>query len=183
LLQHDYEEAISGMPHSLTKAVLEDLSFNQAQPKDKQKTLFFYHVNLGNHWGLVVIDNEQKTLEYYDSLISYRGSKASVELKKLASQITKQYKINYQFILKTKKNLQQGSDCGIWLLYFAENRVKNLNIDYNDLKHEPDMDAYRLVIRQNLAKITLSGNKTFKANAGLETSLAKRDPATVKIRK
>ena len=88
-----------------------------------------------NHWTLLYIDKEKRTVEYYDSLFQYGNySEIVATLQELTENISKKDPIKkpFQFIPKILKKLQNnGYDCGVFVVYFLEERAKNPEIDFN----------------------------------------------------
>ncbi len=106
----------------------------------------------GNHYVLLFIDPIIRTVEYYDSKKNY-GPHA--EIVAYLEDFTRQLTDNdsdkpYKFICKIDKELQLDCyQCAPWTLYFLEERLKDPNVDFNQLqiKESQKMIAdYRAVI-------------------------------------
>lgn len=120
----------------------------------------FTFVNVScNHWTLLLVDKQQKTVEYYDSKHNYGGEDYKETIKG-AKQVAKDF--DYKFEEKIAKSIQpDGYQCGIWALYFLEERIKNPNISFNELPNPSKLIAsFRkhvsnclLIIDQVLKKI------------------------------
>jgi hypothetical protein len=149
----------------LKKAILydghfnkEDKCFNKDAHRCSEKTILAYPLHVaGNHWTLVLVDRKERTLEYYDSKVNYGNHE---EIKKYLIEITLALTEKdlgekpYKFICKIKKNLQPDSfQCGPWILYFLENRLKNVNVDFNELnilKSQKMIADHRLKVMDTL---------------------------------
>lgn len=130
----------------------------------------YLHVS-GNHWTLVYIDRERRTVEYYDSKKNYGNHREIVQkLTTIAEQLSKQEPDQrpYRFICKIHKVLQPDShQCGPWTLYFLEYRLINPDFDFNqlDVKEAQDLiKKYRIKVMQKLIEM----NKALPALYRLE---------------
>jgi hypothetical protein len=86
----------------------------------------------GHHWVLVYIDRKKGTVEYYDCLKNFGKYDA---VKQILTKIAD--KLGYQFVHKINHILDNsGNDCGIWVLYFLESKLKNPDVDFNQLDIE-----------------------------------------------
>lgn len=97
--------------------------------QDYNRIAYTMNIN-GSHWVLVFVDFEKKTIEYYDSLLNYgpHGAIAN-EFTELAQEI------DFKFVCKMTKKIQNdGYQCGPWTLYFLEERLKNPEVDFNQLE-------------------------------------------------
>jgi len=119
---------------------------------DKNALAFPLFVS-GNHWTLVYIDRERRAVEYYDSKKNYGNHKEIVSyLQNLANTLTQEDpgKIPYQFQCKITQKLQPDTyQCGPWTLYFLEERLKNPDVDFNQL----DVSAAQQIIADYRARI------------------------------
>lgn len=115
---------------------VQKMTSKQRQKNIKEYMPFFLHL-ANNHWALVFIDRKLRTVEYYDSLLNYGNhEEIKTELQRIAGELTQQDPGSspYQFQCKLRKKVQQdGYQCGVWLLYFLENRLKNPQVDFNTL--------------------------------------------------
>lgn len=155
---------------SIDKTLLSQLADNAQKPVSEQKTVFAYPLHLSeNHWGLVLVDTKKRTLEYYDSKGTYSDSyydekgtllehsKDHEAIKKHFQKIAQSMSAQelgapYRFMCKTNTCLQPDSyECGPWVLYFIEQRLKNPDIDFGHLRPIPNMADYRLEVLHHLA--------------------------------
>ena len=123
---------------------------------EKQFLAYPLHVT-NNHWTLVIIDQEKRTVEYYDSKKNYGNYEEIVKtLKELARSLSTKDpgQSPYQFFSKISKNLQPDSyQCGPWALYFLKNRLENPSVDFNklDIEEAQDMIAkFRIEVMATL---------------------------------
>ncbi|CCB88971.1 deubiquitinase and deneddylase ChlaDub2 [Simkania negevensis] len=122
----------------------------------------------GNHWGLLFIDREKRTVEYYDSKINYGNYEEGLQgIKDVAAKFTKYDpgEKPYTYLEKIKKKLQpDGYQCGPWALYFLEHRLENPEVDFNqlDLNEAQNMIAkYRFAVRDKLLELQKNGNTLY----------------------
>jgi hypothetical protein len=115
---------------------------------------FHLHVS-NNHWTLVYIDRDKRTVEYYDSKEHYGNHHEIVQkLTTVADTLSQQEpnKPPYTFVLKINKVLQPDSyQCGPWMLFFLENRLINPDFDFNQL----DVNEAQELIKKYRIKIML----------------------------
>ena len=140
---------------NIADQVLGDL--NQATLS--KQTVLAYPLNIKkDHWTLLYIDKKKRTVEYYDSLKNYASSKEMKAIKNIAKIISEREVTQspYQFISKIRKTLQPDDyQCGVWTIYFLEERLKNPDVDFNQLnvKQAQKMIAnYRSQVRENIVK-------------------------------
>jgi len=106
------------------------------------KTILAYPLLVDmNHWTLVVVDRVKRSIEYYDSKMNYGenpGPSGIVSnFEKLAKELAEKDpgKSPYRFERKIEKKLQPDRyQCGPWILYFLEERLKNPEVNFNRLK-------------------------------------------------
>lgn len=140
------------------RSMLEDIQAAIKSDKSKKIDYLAYPLHVtGNHWALVFIDRRKRTVEYYDSMMTYGNHNEIITaLQQLATNIsTDNPKQPYQLIQKINKRLQPpGSlQCGPWMLYFLENRVHNPDVDFNQLdikQAQPMIAKYRLCVQKDL---------------------------------
>jgi len=135
------------------------------------KTILLYPLHVsGNHWTLVVVDRVRRSIEYYDSKMDY-GNHVEIiaNFKELAKELSEKDpgKIPYRFESKIKKQLQpDGYQCGIWTLYFLEERLKNPEVNFNqlDVEQAQKMIAdYRVsVMKRTVSEHIFAGRKRKK---------------------
>jgi len=117
------------------------------------------HVS-GNHWTLLFIDRNKRTVEYYDSKQNYGNYQEGVKiLKEATEELSKKDPGSkpYVFSAKIKKKLQPDSyQCGCWVLYFLEQRLKNPEVDFNklDISQAQEMIAkYRISVMKKFIEM------------------------------
>lgn len=124
----------------------------------KDTSVFAFLINNLNvvHWQLLLIDKKKRTVEYYDSLATKRPGLFK-ELEKFTKDLSlkESDKPSYRFIRKIENATQHdGYQCGPWTAYFAEERLKNPDVDFNTLKHPtPTIEGFRKKATEKLEKI------------------------------
>lgn len=86
------------------------------------------------HWGIVYIDRNLRTVEFYNSKYPYNEEPQIVEhLQRIAQQLSSADPGRpYVFQQKLQKRLQPDTyQCGPWVCYFLENRLVNPAVDFN----------------------------------------------------
>lgn len=107
--------------------------------KSNCRYLFTFVLVSGCHWALLIIDREIKKVEYYDSKPN-PGEEDYERTIKDAKKIAKN--LVYEFEEKITKSIQLDTyQCGIWVLYFLEERIKNPNISFNTLSNPSKLIA------------------------------------------
>lgn len=101
-----------------------------------------------NHWTLVFIDPQKKTIEYYDSMQKYGNHKQiTAELENLANE----HNFTFQAVID-RKIQNNGHDCGPYVIYFLEKRLEQLESNSSDLTTDllaqGDMKNYRKILCQ-----------------------------------
>lgn len=124
------------------------------------KTIFAYPFMVSqNHWTLILIDRERRTVEYYDSKKNY-GNHAEIVayFNQFVVRLTSwDPGVPYQFIPKIKIKLQPDTfQCGPWTTYFLEERLKNPDFDFNSLdiaQSQKTIAEYRMKILSRLCRL------------------------------
>lgn len=102
-----------------------------------EKKLIFIPININSsHWALTIINNDTKTIEYYDSL-NLRGNMPV--LKTVQSymigekdRLNAQVDINdWQLISKASPQQLNGFDCGVFTCICAKYLSRNLDLSYS----------------------------------------------------
>ncbi len=120
----------------IENVILSSLDETNERGLDKTVLSIPLHVSK-NHWTLVLVDRKKRSIEYYDSKKDYGNHDEIIDhLKGLEILLTEKDpgETPYTFSCKIEKELQpDGYQCGVWILYFLENRLKNPNVNFNDL--------------------------------------------------
>lgn len=112
-----------------------------------------------NHWTLVYINRTMRTIEYYDSKVKYGGNEHQQiikELKRIGNVLSQETPGEpFTLQLKITKCLQPDSyQCGIWVLYFLENILKNPGVDFNHLVNPSQVIAeFRIEVMHRLIQL------------------------------
>jgi hypothetical protein len=120
-----------------------------------------FYLDVSNlHWTLVYIDRGKRMVEYYDSKKHFGNHREIVKkLTTIAATLSKQEpnKPPYTFVLKINKVLQlDGYQCGVWTLFFLENRLINPEFDFNQLNVNEAQDLikkYRIKVMLKLIEM------------------------------
>lgn len=94
------------------------------------------HNQPGKHWLSVFIDNETKTVDYFDSLGKLPNKNISSFLKHFKK---------YKFTFNKKAHQKGGSNCGVYSCYFIIQRLEGKTFEEITKKLIPDklMTEYR----------------------------------------
>lgn len=109
---------------------------NQVQTGSRKGIPILMSVS-GNHWVMVYIDHQRKTVEYFDSKSTY-GDQSLVQtgLQETANFLGVYLGGAYQVIRKVNRSLQpDGYQCGVWAMYFLKQRVENPHLNFDTLDH------------------------------------------------
>ena len=126
-----------------------------------QKTNYAFFLSVcDNHWMFVYINRTKRTVEYYDSKRAYGGfeySKIVNELTRIAALLTEEEPGDKPFKLELKitKLLQPDSyQCGIWVMYFFDNILKDQNVDFNKLANpQKTIEAFRIETMHRMIQV------------------------------
>jgi Ulp1 family protease len=114
-------------------AFSEELDFKKI-PSEK-RIIVWPLINSGNHWTLVVIDRDKRSIAYYDSKKDYGDHKKIVRfLQELTVNLTqKDPGVNpYTFSCTVQQSIQPDSyQCGAWILYFSKKVLEDPAFDVN----------------------------------------------------
>jgi hypothetical protein len=105
------------------------------------------HTQKGSHWVSFLIDNENKTIEYYDSAGKYPNKNIQQFIDKIHNYISKRglvYKIHYN----TVRHQLENNECGVYAIYFIICRLSGRSFN-NIVKNGPkdkDMNHFRQYI-------------------------------------
>jgi hypothetical protein len=144
---------------SITDAILLDAGFRKDSIKTNAR-IFAYPLHVsGNHWTLVLMDRDQRTVEYYDSFSQFGNHDEIVQhLQGLTATLSKEDPgpKPYTFKRQITKAIQNDNyQCGPWTLYFLEHRLKDPSVDFNTLdRHKRDgiIKDYRAKVTRTLKK-------------------------------
>lgn len=109
---------------------------DEIQPGSR-KSIPILMIVSGNHWVMVYIDHQRKTVEYFDSKSTY-GNQALIQtsLQETANYLNASMGGSYQVVRKVNRSLQpDGYQCGVWAMYFLKQRVENPNLNFDTLDH------------------------------------------------
>lgn len=105
------------------------------------------HEQIGSHWVAFLIDNEHKTIEYFDSI----GNKPNKWTSHFIQSIMDYFKsINLSYLLKINKQIHQmgDSECGIYSIYYLVQRLLGYTFEQitTTIIRDSKMNHFRNVI-------------------------------------
>lgn len=101
----------------------------------------------GSHWVSLLVDNKNKTIEYFDSA----GRPPKTTIKIFIDILHEFFKSKYEILINDVKHQLGNSECGVYSIYFILNRISGKNF-YDITENEiPDrvMESYRQEIFYN----------------------------------
>uniref|UniRef100_A0AC34RT07 Ubiquitin-like protease family profile domain-containing protein n=1 Tax=Panagrolaimus sp. JU765 TaxID=591449 RepID=A0AC34RT07_9BILA len=100
-----------------------------------ERLLFPCHVN-NSHWTLFIVNFEDESINYFDSLGGEIPEQYQTKLSEFISQTANETNINWNFKTKEKRPKQKNEyDCGVFVCKYAEYYCKNLpkKVDQQDM--------------------------------------------------
>jgi hypothetical protein len=91
------------------------------------------HDEKGSHWVAFYIDNDNKTLEYFDSL----GEKPNKNIKNYIDKI-KSYVPKYKILINKYVHQRKNSECGVYAIYYILQRLLGKSFEEIVKKKMPD---------------------------------------------
>jgi sentrin-specific protease 1 len=116
--------------------------------KMHQHKRLYIPLNVGGvHWVLVVVDLNQNTVEYFDSM--YRRRRTPAEVTKIIELFD--YKLNKQLIFSVVRGPQQqnGYDCGVFTCMIALFHSQGVPLS---ILVQKDMPLYRRTIARDILR-------------------------------
>lgn len=97
------------------------------------------HNKPGQHWLAVFIDNNSKTIEYFDSL----GESPNKYIREFLNKFK-----DYSLIINTKVHQKGGINCGAYSVFFIIQKLKGMSMDEINNYNITDnmMNKYRKII-------------------------------------
>jgi hypothetical protein len=99
----------------------------------------------GSHWTALYIDNDLKTIEYFDSVGNRPNKYINKIVKKIQLNLMKKFKKNYKILINDVEHQTQNSECGIYSIYYIIHRLFGnsfIELSTNIIKDE-DMNKFR----------------------------------------
>ena len=81
------------------------------------------HRELGSHWVAFLIDNTNKTLEYYDSTGNLPNANIQKFINKIIDFLKKDSKLQYITKINKIRHQYKNSECGIYSIHFIIQRL------------------------------------------------------------
>lgn len=106
------------------------------------------HNQIGSHWVSLYIDNNIRTIEYFDSLGNKPNKYICKFIETINSKINKQFKIKYNILINKIVHQKENSECGVYSIYYIIQRLfgdsfKDLT---NNIIRDKDMNKFRFNI-------------------------------------
>ena len=99
------------------------------------KEMIFIPICKNDHWRLIHIDTQQKTVSYFDSIIgSRKSSNAPKLMKRFIEKYFQEQGKPQVFKIKIQENIptqQNGVDCGVFLCTYAERLSRHVWFNFN----------------------------------------------------
>lgn len=121
--------------------------------------LLFIPVNENNtHWTLAVIDNRDRKIRYYDSLLEQKNDQFRKQVLDLIVENLKQCSLDgYEIeIVKTMPQQPNGTDCGLYMLKVADLLAQQKPLEFD----QTNISAFRKQILQDFQ--LFKNSKTFR---------------------
>lgn len=105
------------------------------------------HDQRGSHWVAFIIDNSNKTLEYYDST----GKLPNKNIKYFINIVWKylqKHDLNYKIYINKTKHQHGNSECGVYSIYFIIQRFLGFDFKYitENVILDEQMNKFRDII-------------------------------------
>lgn len=79
------------------------------------------HDKPGSHWVCLLIDNKQKTIEFFNSV----GNAPTKNIKIFISKLRENGLLNYKLLINRKVHQRKDFDCGVYCIYYIIQRLHN----------------------------------------------------------
>jgi hypothetical protein len=105
------------------------------------------HNQPGSHWVAFLIDNQSKTLEYYDSAGKRPNRNIQGFIDLLQKYIQSQGR-DYKICYNSTKHQFQNNECGVYAIYFLVQRLLGFDFDYitKNVIKDKQMNRFRKVL-------------------------------------
>ncbi|PJF18271.1 putative sentrin/sumo-specific protease [Paramicrosporidium saccamoebae] len=128
-------------------------STRRVSPSVLKKDLILFPIHLGMHWCMAAIDFRSRTISYYDSLHGSNKQCLSVLRDWIAKESMDKLKCDFDFTgwtLSCPKDIpaqQNGYDCGVFALAFAEHLSRDAQFDFSqsNMLHWRDRVSYEIL--------------------------------------
>jgi len=111
---------------------------------DGSKKIFAYPVLTSkDHWTLVVVDREKRSIEYYNSFGAAETDVQTVQYLEKIKPLLNQFDVPgkpYTFSALKQKLQSNLSQCGPWTLFLLQQRLEKPGFDFNTLKPTEGLD-------------------------------------------
>lgn len=99
------------------------------------------HTETGSHWVSFLIDNKNKTIEYYDSV----GDNPNKNIEEFITKISKIFRNKYSIKINNIKHQHGNSECGVYAMYYITQRLSGNNFETitNNVKKDDEIKKFR----------------------------------------
>ena len=125
------------------------------------------HNQSGSHWVAFLIDNKNKTIEYYDSVGNLPNKNINAFIKRVQNYLHKNCKATYEILYNKTKHQYENNECGMFAIHFIIKRL--LGESFHKISKmvikDKDMNRFRKIVFRPKAKLVTFkkvGSKPFK---------------------
>lgn len=97
------------------------------------------HKKSGSHWVSIVVDNEEGTIEYFDSVGDVPKGNIRQFVKKLREVLP-----YHSYMKNVKEHQKENNECGVYSVYFIIQRLLGLSFEEINSKRIKDRDMNKL---------------------------------------
>jgi Ulp1 family protease len=112
------------------------------------------HNQSGSHWVAFLIDNKNKTIEYYDSVGNLPNKNINAFIKRVQNYLHKNCKATYEILYNKTKHQYENNECGMFAIHFIIKRV--LGESFHKISKmvikDKDMNRFRKIVFRPKAK-------------------------------
>ena len=98
------------------------------------------HKQSGSHWVSLVIDNNENTIEYFDSV----GDKPSGKIRNFVSKLRNEIFPGYYYKSNKVEHQKLNTECGVYSMYFILQRLLGYTFEEINKKRIKDKDMNKL---------------------------------------
>lgn len=103
---------------------------------------------LGSHWVGFIIDNTNKSIEYYDSASKPPNKNIKTFINMILEFLKKDGKLTYKLKINTVRHQYKNSECGVYAIYFIIQRLLGNTFEKitNKIIKDDEMKLFRSYI-------------------------------------
>ncbi|HEY4831484.1 MAG TPA: Ulp1 family isopeptidase [Waddliaceae bacterium] len=153
--------------NSETDNVVDSMQTLLDKPETQNASYLAMHLHLSGkgwkHYTLIFIDNVTRCVEFYDSVVqSANHRQVEVRLKEIATLLSAKYPgpRPYEMSCKITKPLQwEGPDCGVWVMYFAAEKLNDPTVNFNHINGKKRAESIVRDYRKTVSEILIAREK------------------------